>query len=137
MRKFNMVGEMVEKNPVGRPTVMTPETLAKLEHAFLLGCSDLEACFYADISQDALYDYQRANPEYSKRKEQLKQNPIFLARTTVVDGIKSDADLALKFLERKLKSEFSPSSSINVGGQPDGVPLNLQVNWCDKPTQEA
>ena len=100
-------------NPVGRPTVMTPEVLAKLEHAFLLGCTDIEACFYADISQDALYDYQRANPEYSKRKEALKQNPIFIARTSVVDKMADDGDLALKYLERKLKSEFSTKTEVD------------------------
>ena len=132
---------MDTKNPVGRPTVMTPETLAKLEHAFLLGCTDLEACFYADISQDALYDYQRANPEYTKRKEQLKQNPIFLARTSVVDGVQKDADLALKYLERKLKNEFSLKSEIdqNIGGQASN-PVNIKVEFVgnDNPaTTEA
>jgi hypothetical protein len=30
-------------NNTGRPTKMTPETISKLEHAFSLGCSDLEA----------------------------------------------------------------------------------------------
>jgi hypothetical protein len=29
-------------NNTGRPTKMTPETISKLEHAFSLGCSDLE-----------------------------------------------------------------------------------------------
>jgi hypothetical protein len=126
---------MTTENPVGRPSVITDEVLAKLEHAFLLGCTDLEACFYADISKDALYNYQNRNPEFNDRKEKLKSNPVFIARTTVVKEIAEKGELALKYLERKAKAEFSTSSDINLGGQAEGVPLNLTVNWCDKPSE--
>lgn len=98
------------KAGTGRPTKFTPETIQKLEYAFSLGCSDKEACFYADVGQTALYNYQKSNPEFVKRKELLKQNPILLARQTVLKGISgsdADANLALKFLERKRKDEFS------------------------------
>lgn len=94
-------------NSVGRPTVMTQEVVNKLEYAFSIGCSDLEACFYADISKQTLYNYQAKNPEFIDRKERLKENPTFLARATLVNGVKSDPDLALKYLERKKKDEFS------------------------------
>ena len=89
---------------------MTPEILSKLEHAFALGCTDLEACFYAEIGKTTLYNYQELNPEFAERKEELKNRPIFLARTSVINGIQTDADLALKFLERKCKDEFSMKS---------------------------
>jgi hypothetical protein len=42
--------------PAGRPTKMTPDTVKKLEEAFLLGCSDIEACLVADISKQTLYN---------------------------------------------------------------------------------
>lgn len=90
----------------GRKTIMTLEVVKKLEEAFLLGCSDLEACFYANISKQTLYTYQDKNPEFVDRKEQLKENPIFIARKSVITGL-SNPDLALKFLERKKKDEFS------------------------------
>jgi hypothetical protein len=115
-------------HPGGRPTVMTPEVVKKLEEAFLLGCTDLEACFYADISKQTLYNYQEANPEFVGRKEELKANPIFLARKTVVKEIQEKGELALKFLERKKKDEFSTSSDLNLGGQ-DGNPVNLTVSF--------
>lgn len=92
---------------VGRPTVMTPETISKLEEVFALGGSDLEACFYAGISKDSLYRYQSDNPEFSERKEALKEQPILKARRSVLNGIDGDPELALKFLERRKKSEFS------------------------------
>lgn len=110
----------------GRPTVITPEILSKLEEAFLLGCSDIEACFYADISKSTLYVYQENNPEFKDRKEELKANPIFIARKTVVKEIAEKGELALKFLERKKKDEFSPSTDINLGGQ-DGNPIGITL----------
>lgn len=93
--------------PVGRPTIMTPDIVSKLENAFAIGCTDIEACLYADISRTTLYEYIQRNPEFADRKEELKQKPILLARDTLVKGIKDNPELALKFLERKLKSEFS------------------------------
>lgn len=74
---------------VGRPTIMTTETLRKLEEAFALGCTDLEACLYADISKTTLYDYQQAHPESVERKEELKEHPVLLARQTVIANLSS------------------------------------------------
>lgn len=94
----------------GRPTSMTDEVVQKLEEAFLMGCTDIEACFYANIAKQTLYTYQELNPEFKDRKEELKANPIFLARKSVITGVQNDSDLALKFLERKCKDEFSLKS---------------------------
>lgn len=109
--------------PVGRPTVMTPEVVSKLEHAFSMGCTDIEACFYADISKQTLYDYQAKYPAFVDRKEALKANPIMKARMSVFNKLEEDADLSLKFLERKCRDEFSLKQDVNLGGQKDGVPV--------------
>ncbi|WP_235480712.1 hypothetical protein [Streptococcus suis] len=61
------------KNKGGRPTKMTQGTVKKLEEAFLRGLSDEEACLYANISKPTLYDYCKKNPQFSDRKELLKQ----------------------------------------------------------------
>ena len=92
---------------MARPTVMTPEVIEKLEEAFKWGCTDNEACLHADIAPSTLYQYQEKNPKFTERKASLKENPILLARSTVVNGLKNDTDLALKYLERKKKNEFS------------------------------
>ena len=97
---------------IGRPTKMTEETVKKLEEAFLLGCTDEEACFYADISKQTLYNYQDKYPDFVDRKEALKQNPFFVARTSLINGIKGDPELALKYLERKKKDEFSTRNEL-------------------------
>ena len=107
------------KKPVGRPTVMVEETVKKLEEAFAFGASDEEACFYADISKQTLYDYQKKVPEFIDRKEALKQRPILLARKTVVENLSKDADLSLKFLERKKKDEFSVKIENEISARPE------------------
>ena len=58
---------------------MTKATLQKLEDAFLMGCTDLEACVYADISQSLLYAYQADNSDFLDRLEVLKQNGFMKA----------------------------------------------------------
>lgn len=89
-----------------RPTKMTPSTISKLEEAFALGCTDLEASLYANIAPATLYNYQDKNPGFLERKDQLKSSPVLKARMTVVNSL-DDPVLALKYLERKKKDEFS------------------------------
>jgi len=90
------------KNVGGRPTVMTPEVLAKLEDAFSWGCTDLEACCNADISKDALYDYCNKNPKFSERKEVLKNQPVMKARRVVQAALDDDdISTAHKVIDRK------------------------------------
>ena len=77
------------KNKGGRPTVMTPECINKLEYAFSLGCSDTEACLHADITPASLYNYQEKNPAFIERKQCLKDSLVLLAREGLRDDITS------------------------------------------------
>jgi hypothetical protein len=97
---------------VGRPTVMTPETISKLEEVFAIGGTDQEACFYANISHESLYKYQRENPEFTERKEQLKQKPFLKARQTIVKSLDSP-QYAFEYMKRKKKDEFSDRSEMH------------------------
>jgi hypothetical protein len=102
-------------NPnAGRPTVMTEQVLAKLELAFSIGCGDKEACVFAGISVDSLYRYQLINPDFSEEKELLKSKPILKARQEVVKGLEGNPELSLRFLEKKLKSEFGNEQTVNL-----------------------
>lgn len=93
--------------------VMTPDTIKKLEEAFLIGCTDVEACLVAGINKATLYRYQNENPEFIERKETLKKTPTYRARLTVVNDIATNADMAMKYLERKENTEFSTKQDIN------------------------
>lgn len=119
------------KKEVGRPTIMTDETLNKLEEVFALGGTDKEACFYASISHQTLYDYQKEHPEFVERKEALKERPILKARQTIVKGL-DQADNAKWFLERKVKGEFSSRTELTGKDGKDLVQEALTKEEKDK-----
>lgn len=97
-----------DKLKVGRPSVMTPEIINKLEQAFSMGCGDLEACLYADLTPSVLYRYQESHPEFKERKAMLKEKLILKARTVIADALnRKDENTAKWYLERKRKDEFS------------------------------
>jgi hypothetical protein len=101
-----------ERKKVGRPTCMTPETIAKLEEVFAIGGSDLEACFFADISPNTLYEYQKTHPEFTDRKLALRENPILKARRTAM-GALGEPEHAKWYLSRKKKDEFSEKTEVD------------------------
>jgi hypothetical protein len=124
--KKNVKGQILDpttgKYRTGRPTVMTPEVISKLEAAFSYGASDGEACVHAGISAESLYSYQKSNPEFTKRKELLKEKPALAARRNIVLSIdKGDVELSKWFITRKKKEEFSPRNELT--GK-DGESLN-------------
>lgn len=91
---------------MARPTTMTELIVQKLEEAFALGCSDEEACIYAGICKQTLYNFQEKNLEFLDRKELLKNTPLLQARKVVVESFKSNPHLAFKYLERRKSEEF-------------------------------
>lgn len=119
---------------MGRPTVMTPEVVNKLEEVFALGGTDSEACFYAGISKQTLYNYQEINPDFIDRKEALKERPVLLARQTVVKAMKDDPLTARWYLERKLKGEFAQRTEMTGA---EGKPLIVVGEVADKHNLEA
>jgi hypothetical protein len=110
---------------MGRPPKLTPLKLKQLEEAFALGCSDLEACLYADICKTTLYKYQELNPEFVNRKERLKENPVLKARTTFV-GALDQPEYAVKYLERKKKDEFSLRTETQLQNDPEN-PIQMVI----------
>jgi len=98
---------------MGRPTVMTDLTVKKLEEAFAMGCTDLEACCMADISKQTLYTYQKKNPDFVDRKERLKQNPFLVARQSIITNMNKDGKLALDYMKHKRNDEFNTKQQVD------------------------
>ena len=116
-----------EKNKRGRPTVITPEVLSKLEYGFMKGLTDAECCLYAGICKQALYDYCNKNPEFTDRKEDLKKQPSVKAKLNVTEAIDNgDIDLSRWYLERKNKDEFSLKHEIKADVQ-DTITINVEL----------
>lgn len=112
-------------NPVGRPSVITPEIINKLEEAFANGANDLQACFYAGISKSAFYAYQDAHPEFKERKDGLKNHLQLIAKNVLAKSIRSGNENDAKWLlERKEKGEYSLRNELTGA---DGK--EFKVNW--------
>ena len=62
---------MTQSN-AGRPTVMTKDTLQKLEAAWNIGATDKIACASAGIAESTLYNYLVEHHEYVEVKEHCK-----------------------------------------------------------------
>ena len=110
--------------------------LVKLQEAWAIGASDSEACYFADITQDQLYYYTREiNPDFQVLKTKLKQKPILMARQETVKGFKDNPEFCLKYLERKLKKEFSLRQEFDH--TTDGEKINevkLIIDWGNNDT---
>lgn len=115
---------------MARPTLITPEVVAKWEHAFAMGCTDTEACCYADVSRDLLYDYQKKHPEFVDRKNSLKEKPFLKARTTIVEAL-GEPEHAKWYLERKKKDEFSPKQEVEANVTFEPVKFVLKKHGDD------
>lgn len=109
---------MESKNQVGRPKAITPEIMRKLEEAFKLGCTNREACFYADIGESTFYDFIKDNPEFSEKINVLKEYEKIKARMVIHRALESgDRDIAKWYLERKAKDEFSTKQELQHSGE--------------------
>src|SRR6476661_2859539 len=97
---------------MARPTIMTPPVIAKLEEAYAWGCTDIEACLWANIDDRTLYKYQEKHPEFVRRKNALKDTPVLLARKSVVTRLPRDPRLSMDYLSRKKKDEFSTRNEL-------------------------
>jgi len=87
--------------------------IQKLCQAWSVGASDREASSHAGITPSALCAYQKRHPEISVQKDALLETPILSARVALSQSIKAgDGALALKYLERKRKDEFSERREI-------------------------
>lgn len=90
--------------------------ILKLEQAFVIGATDEEACFYADISEPALYSYQNKHPEFQERKRRLKMTPILQARQTLISDLKTNPENAKWYLIKKARDEFGDTQVIEHKG---------------------
>ena len=108
----------------GQPTVMTEVTIKKLRDAFMFGATDAQACAFAGISRQTLYNYQTQHPGFVDQKEEWKENPILRAKVTVYNKL-NDIDTARWYLERKAKDEFAARGEITGAGGEDLIPRLL------------
>lgn len=105
-----------DKKSGGRPQTVTDQIVRKLELAFAYDCTVEEACILAGLPRSTYYDFLKETPAFSDNIELLRTIPFLVARKVILSGIESDPNLALKYLERKLKKEFSLKLELGHSG---------------------
>lgn len=94
---------------------MTEKVISKLEEAYSWDATDLEATLHAGIALTALYQYQRKNPEFKQRKEQLKKLVTLHAKRNIHSGVvvQNDSASSKWVLERRAKEDYSTQINNN------------------------
>ena len=118
---------MAKKSLGGRPTKLNKDVVKKLEEAFSIDATVEEACFYADISRETFYNWMKADKKLFDRLEALRARPVLTARQTVIRAIKDNPDIAMKYLERKKKAEFSPRQEITGADGHSLPPIQVEI----------
>jgi len=124
---------------VGRPTIMTPEILNKLEVAYSNDATDEQACFLANISHQTLYNYQKEHPEFIERKKALKSMVTYQAKSNLKELIfsqekeleKEKIEASKWILPKKEKQDYSERTELT--GK-DGKDLIVNVVKYDNDT---
>lgn len=130
--------ETNKNGTAGRPAFDEDYIVDKLREAFLMGCTDREACLYAGISKDWLYNYQHDHPEFVEQKEDWKDNPKLQARRNLYNAITGfgDVDSSQWFLERKAKDEFSRRQEL-TGADGEAIEMTLDKLENNKTNYDA
>lgn len=116
-----------------KPKLDDIETIRKLEEVFKIDWTIGEACYYAGISVDTYYRLLSLKPELSERFTRLRNMPTLLARQTLVKSLHTDSNIAMKYLERKKKDEFSTRTETT--GK-DWAPIEVLNKIQSLPTEE-
>lgn len=98
---------------------MTPDVINKLEVAFAYCYTDKEACLYAGISHQTLYNYQEKHPEFVERKETLRLTPNLAAKRELVNGVTGNLDQARWWATHKMGDDFAPKTKVEHSGTID------------------
>lgn len=98
-------------NSQGKFTKLTDDIVKKLEEVFLLDGTVEEACFFAGISKQTLYNWYKDNPKMQERMDALRNEPFLKARRTIVKNLENP-QYAFEYMKRKKKDEFSERAEL-------------------------
>jgi hypothetical protein len=106
---------------------MTADVVRKLIDAFKLDVNVEEACLYADISKDAYYRKLKEDEGFSDEIDSARMYATMTARLSIIKALPSDPHLALKYLERKRREEFSLQHRAPQNGQESQIDLGAEA----------
>lgn len=78
-----------------------------LEPYLKIGLTLHEACKQSRIPYTTVIKYKKDNEDVCRQLDALEDYAVVIAKMTLMKGIKEDPNLALKYLERVRRNEFS------------------------------
>ena len=75
------------KNEVGRPTVMSEETVRKLEESLKGGMTVSQACIVSDVSRDTYYRHYKMDEAFSDKMRFAKSYVTMLAKQNIAKAV--------------------------------------------------
>lgn len=94
-------------NNAGRPTVLTPKVVSKLEALLGVGLTVREACLESEISHETYYSRLRSDLQFADKMAKAQSNVNSMAKKIVAGKIISgDVKTAKWWLERSDKKEL-------------------------------
>jgi len=102
----------------GGPSKVDAPTIDALESRLKLGVPVEKACLQVGIAKGTYYNWIKKYPEVAKRMRLALTHVSDIARTSVINQMTYDGDLALKYLDRKEKDEFSTKHVVATEAAP-------------------
>jgi hypothetical protein len=112
-----------------------PEYIANITPYLEVGCSLHEAALYGETPYRTIKQHYDEDEEVRKIIDRIMNTPILRARQSVVAKMDEDADLALKYLERRKKDEFSLKSETDLTSK--GEKLTGMVIGFEEPNSPS
>ena len=116
----------------GRPTIITEKCIKKLLEASSWGCNTQQSIIWAGLTHQTAYNYFKKNPKFLDNMKLLRQTPNIHAKRTLLKGVKENSDLALRFLERVERSNYSLKQEVEHSGKV----FNQTVIVADQKTKD-
>lgn len=112
---------------MARPTKLNTETIQKLKEAFKIGCTDQEACSYANISTSTYYSWTQNNNEFLDEMGLAKRYLEYKSRAVIANSLeKWDVKTAMWYLERKNKKAFNVQY-LNITPERENKPQKMLI----------
>ena len=105
---------------MGRPTKLTPHLKTKVREACILGATNAEIAYMANITEKTLYNYFSQDEKFLQQVNAWKQEPLLKARKTIIDNL-DQPRIAMWFIERKSKESDNNAAGSGVARNLDGL----------------
>lgn len=113
------MGRPKKKHAGWRPTVMTEETIQKLESIFKIDWTVNEACWYAGISTSIYYDHLKKNIKFSDKMSQAQQYPFILARKWLFKNVQKEDMRAIESFLKRRDVRYKDKAEVEMDGNMD------------------